>query len=279
MIDENNISLVYIPPNSSGGKIIVSALGGNIGDLTTEIYLPGNNDSILKLSDLKNIAREKHGFRRIKFKTPVPINYALPSVILAGAVRLLSLVDFGSDDRIIIFSQGVIGLLFQWVLIERGLKNMVIAVDTETQQARAEGLNGGIILGVREIGFIDRLKIETKDEGFSKVVVASNQSESVKMALGCAGVFGEIYLLSSVIGSVNADLNSTINYKSLVVKGHNFINHLYDLTEDDILVAVERISDFPFLQEIPSVNWENWKESISAEDGDRFIFVQNNVVS
>ena len=209
----------------------------------------------------------------------MPINYALPSVILAGAVRLLSLVDFGSDDRIIIFSQGVIGLLFQWVLIERGLKNMVIAVDTETQRLRAESLNGGIILGVREIGFIDRLKIETKDEGFSKVVVASNQSESVKMALGCAGVFGEIYLLSSVIGSVNADLNASINYKSLVVKGHNFINHLCDLTEEDILVAIAKISGFPFFQEIPSVNWENWKESISAEDGDRFIFVQNNVVS
>jgi len=279
MNNGNNIILAYIPPDSSEEKIIVSAPGKNIGDLTTEIYLPGENDSILKLSNLKNIAGEKQGFRRIELKTPVPISHVLPSVILAGAIRLLSSVHSDSDDRIIIFSQGLIGLLFQWALIERGLKNMVIAVDTETQQARAEGLNGGIILDVREIGFIDRLKIETKDEGFSKVVVASNQSESVKMALGCAGVFGEIYLLSSVIGSVNADLNASINYKSLVVKGHNFINHLCDLTEEDILVAIAKISGFPFFQEIPSVNWENWEESISAEDGDRFIFVQNNVVS
>jgi len=279
MNNGNNFILAYIPPDSSSGRIIAFTPGENIGDLTTDIYLPGNNDSILELSDRINIAGNKHGYRRVKSRKPISIDQVLSSVILAEAIKLISSDESCSDDRIIIFSQGIMGLALQLALIKKGLKHMVIAVDSETQRGRTEELNGGIILDTKDIGFIDHLKVETEEQGFSTVFIASNRPEIVKIALGCAGVFGKIYLLSPVVGSVNADLNSTINYKSLIVKGYNFTNHLCDLTEDDISMSFDKITRLPLSKEILLVNWNNWEESIPAEDGDRFIFVQNNVVS
>jgi hypothetical protein len=66
--------------------------------------------------------------------------------------------------------------------------------------------------------FIDRVKMITREQGFPFVLVADDDPQAVRQALGVAGVLGEIRLFRPPRRMVKADLTATINYKSLRIK-------------------------------------------------------------
>ncbi len=70
-------------------------------------------------------------------------------------------------------------------------------------------------------GLVDRLKILTGGRGFEIVIVLSRDPEAVKLALGAAAVFGDIYLLFASAGQVAVDLTATVNFKSLRIHGRD----------------------------------------------------------
>ncbi len=62
---------------------------------------------------------------------------------------------------------------------------------------------------------IDHLKIRSDGQGYDVVIVWDSHPAAVRLALGAAAPFGEVYFCYTPRGKVNVDLHSTINYKSL----------------------------------------------------------------
>ena len=81
------------------------------------------------------------------------------------------------------------------------------------------------LLFYRDPDFIDRAKNLTGEKGFENVIVLDSDPETIKSALGVAGILGAIYLLSPPSGPVTVDLHNTIHYKSLRVIGHQFSDY------------------------------------------------------
>jgi|GEM_PF-6864627 len=73
------------------------------------------------------------------------------------------------------------------------------------------------IMDRKTVDFTDRLKRFTNGEGFKIIIVADSDPDAIRRALGSASIFGEIILLIKPSGPVIADLQNTINYKSLKI--------------------------------------------------------------
>lgn len=140
------------------------------------------------------------------------------SYILARAASFLreNVKDKGPT---LLFSGGSLGLAVQAAWDTRGLGPLAIAVASAAQGEKARALGNGVVLDEVGPSFVDRLKMETRGEGFRTVLVASVQGDAVRRALGAASVFGRVLLLMLPGDPIQADLHSTINYKSLSVEG------------------------------------------------------------
>ena len=81
-----------------------------------------------------------------------------------------------------------------------------------------------VILQADQADFVDRLRDLSKGEGFPTVIVLDKNPHAIRQALGAAGVLGSVHLYLIPEGLPEVDLNTTINYKSLVVYGHSWLN-------------------------------------------------------
>lgn len=140
------------------------------------------------------------------------------SYILARAASFLreNVKDKGPT---LLMSGGSLGLAIQAAWDLDGQGPLFVAVASPAQGEKTRSLENGVVLDDSDPGFVDRLKMETRGEGFGTVLVASARAEAVRKALGAARVLGCVSLLSPTRASVRIDLHSTVNYKSLDVQG------------------------------------------------------------
>ncbi len=140
------------------------------------------------------------------------------SHILARAASFLR-ENVKAKGPALLFSGGALGLAIQAAWDTESLGPLFVAVASPAQGEKARALRNGIVLDEVGPGFVDRLKMETRGEGFRTVMVATARGEAVREALGAAAVFGHVLLLITAKDLARADLHSTINYKSLNVTG------------------------------------------------------------
>ena len=150
--------------------------------------------------------------------------------VINAASMIIASLPPAIERRLLVLCEDEDALSLQEKLREEGFSSSLIAVFSKGQEEksnrsedRAEdsnlSLEKGIIVSAENVDFIERLKLLTAGNGFPLVIVATARPEAIRLALGCAAVFGRIYLLSAPSGPVRVDLHSTINYKSLIVKG------------------------------------------------------------
>lgn len=191
-----------------------------------------------KASDVPGLPPDPASGRLVVLSSAFPARLLLSAVVLAQAVKVVDSLSLPSN--VLVFSEGLIGEAVRLTLSANAMNKVVVV--------RVGGEGGGTKgdeLDPFAPGFIDSLKTITGGQGFPAVVLASARPELVKKALGCAGVFGQVFFLLPIGGKVSVDLTATVNFKSLILRGRDFFVDLATLTGTDIEAAVLKADSLP----------------------------------
>lgn len=168
-----------------------------------------------------------------------PPNVLFTAYILVLAGRFLRERAKASVSGLL-FSEGALGLALQAAWAINALGPLFIAVASPSQEEKARAIGGGIVLEESDPGFTDRLKVETRSEGFPLVLIASTRGGSIRKALGAASALGSVFLLLPTREPTKVDLHSTINYKGLRVEGVDVFRGSSVVTDDELEMVIAK---------------------------------------